>query len=100
MHRERPINASKSIVFEERTDMKTDAQIQNDVMEELKWNPSITHTHIGVAVDKGIVTLSGMVPSYIEKSAAETAAVRVEGVKAVVEKIEVRLPWNFKKNDS
>lgn len=71
--------------------MKSDAQIQTDVYQELKWDPSISHEHIGVSVAEGIVTLSGSVPKYIEKSAAEKAAQRVAGVKAVVEKIEVKL---------
>lgn len=79
--------------------MKTDSQIQADVMQELKWDPSVTHEHIGVAVADGIVTLSGVIPSYIEKSAAERAAQRVSGVKAVVEKIEVKLPGSFKRDD-
>jgi osmotically-inducible protein OsmY len=79
--------------------MKTDAQIQTDVMQELKWDPSITHEHIGVAVADGIVTLSGTVPSYIEKSSAEKAAQRVSGVKAVVEKIEVRVPGSYHRDD-
>jgi osmotically-inducible protein OsmY len=79
--------------------MKTDSQIQTDVMQELKWDPSVTHEHIGVAVSDGIATLSGTVPTYIEKSAAEKAAQRVSGVKAVVEKIEVKLPGSFKRGD-
>jgi osmotically-inducible protein OsmY len=79
--------------------MKTDAQIQTDVMQELKWDPSITHEHIGVAVADGIVTLSGTVPSYIEKSSAERAAQRVSGVKAVVEKIEVKVPGAYHRDD-
>ena len=79
--------------------MKTDAQIQMDVIQELKWDPSVTHEHIGVAVSDGIVTLSGTIPSYIEKFAAEKAAQRVGGVKAVVEKIEVQLPGSFHRND-
>jgi osmotically-inducible protein OsmY len=79
--------------------MKTDAQVQMDVMQELKWDPSVTHEHIGVAVSDGIVTLTGTVPSYIEKSAAERAAQRVAGVKAVVEKIEVRLPGSLRRDD-
>jgi osmotically-inducible protein OsmY len=79
--------------------MKTDAQIQTDVMQEVKWDPSITHEHIGVAVSGGIVTLSGTVPSYIEKSSAEKAAQRVGGVKAVVEKIEVRVPGSYHRDD-
>jgi osmotically-inducible protein OsmY len=68
-------------------------------MQEVKWDPSITHEHIGVAVSGGIVTLSGTVPSYIEKSSAEKAAQRVGGVKAVVEKIEVRIPGSYHRDD-
>jgi osmotically-inducible protein OsmY len=79
--------------------MKSDAQIQTDVMQELKWDPSVTHEHIGVAVSDGIVALSGTVPNYIEKSAAEKATQRVAGVKAVVEKIEVKVPGSFRKDD-
>jgi osmotically-inducible protein OsmY len=79
--------------------MKTDAQIQTDAMQELKWDPSITHEHIGVAVADGIVTLSGTVPSYIEKSSAEKAVQRVGGVKAVVEKIEVKVPGSYHRDD-
>ena len=79
--------------------MKSDAQIQTDVMQELKWDPSLTHEHIGVAVSDGIVTLSGTVPSYVEKSSAEKAAQRVGGVKAVVEKIEVKIPGSYHRDD-
>lgn len=71
--------------------MKTDSQIQSDVTQELKWDPSVTHEHVGVSVSDGVVTLSGTVPTYVEKSAAERAAQRVAGVKAVVEKIEVKI---------
>ncbi len=68
--------------------MKKDAQIQTDVIQELKWDPSVTHEHIGVSVNDGIVTLSGTVPSFVEKTSAERAVQRVSGVRAVVEKIE------------
>jgi osmotically-inducible protein OsmY len=68
-------------------------------MRELQWAPSVTHEHIGVAVTGGIVTLSGTVPSFIEKSEAEKAAQRVAGVKAVVEKIEVKLPGSLHGDD-
>ncbi len=71
--------------------MKTDSQIQADVIQALKWDPSVTHEHIGVTVSDAIVTLTGSVPSYIEKWASENACQRVAGVKAVVEKIEVKL---------
>ena len=79
--------------------MKTDSQIQSDVIQELKWDPSVTHEHIGVSATSSIVTLSGTVPNYAEKSAAERAAQRVGGVKAVVEKIEVKLPGSFQRTD-
>ena len=79
--------------------MKADAQIQKDVMEEMKWDPSVTHEHIGVAVANGVVTLSGQVPSYIEKSAAEKVAQRVTGVNAIVEDIEVNYPSHHNRTD-
>lgn len=79
--------------------MKSDSQIQTDVMQELIWDPRVSHEHIGVSVADGIVTLSGAIPSYIEKSAAERAAQRVSGVKAVVEKIDVKLPSLHEKDD-
>lgn len=79
--------------------MKTDSQIQTDVLQELKWDPSIAHEHIGVVVDGAIVTLSGRVPTYFEKWAAEKAVQRVAGVKAVVEKIEVKLPDSHERDD-
>tara|TARA_B110001454_G_C12723220_1_gene435935 strand:+ start:18977 stop:19366 length:390 start_codon:yes stop_codon:yes gene_type:complete len=68
--------------------MKSDSQIQADVLEQLNWDPNISHGHIGVSILNGIVTLSGRVPSFIEKLASEKATQRVGGVKAVVEKIE------------
>lgn len=79
--------------------MKTDSQIQTEVMQELRWDASVTHEKIGVAVSDGIVTLSGNVPSFIEKSSAVKAAQRVSEVKAVVEEIEVKLPGIYKRGD-
>lgn len=79
---------------------KTDSQIQTDVMNELSWEPRISNEQIGVAVHDGIVTLSGMVPNYAEKIAAETAAMRVRGVKGIAEEIEVRLTSPHVKNDT
>ena len=70
--------------------MKTDTQLQNDVMEELKWEPCVTATEIGVSAVKGVVTLNGTVPTYAEKWAAERAAQRVEGVKAIAEEIQIK----------
>lgn len=69
--------------------MKTDTAIQKNVLDELKWEPSVTEAGIGVSVHNGVVTLSGHVPSYAEKTAAERAARRVTGVKAIAEEVEV-----------
>src|SRR3981189_120247 len=74
------------------TETRTDAQIQSDVLEELKWDARVKPNEIGVAVKDGIVTLTGWVDSYTKKWAAEEAALRVKGVKAVANDIEVRLP--------
>jgi osmotically-inducible protein OsmY len=71
--------------------MKTDRQLQHEVEEELEWDSAVTATDIGVEVTNGVVTLSGHPPSLAEKLAAETAAQRVAGVKAVVVDMEVRL---------
>jgi osmotically-inducible protein OsmY len=70
--------------------MKTDSQLQQDVIDELQWEPRVDHAHVGVAVKDGIVTLSGFVKSYAEKLAAEKAARRVKGVRGLAEEIEVR----------
>jgi len=72
--------------------MKTDLQLQQDVLEELKFEPSIRETELGVAAKDGVVTLTGFVDSYAEKFAAERTAERVGGVKVVADEIEVKLP--------
>ena len=80
--------------------MKTDTQIQQDVMAELSWEPSVNAAHIGVEVSEGIVTLAGHVGNYTEKLDAERAAQRVHGVKALVVEMEVTLSGTGKRNDS
>ncbi len=79
--------------------MKTDAELQQHVMDELKWEPTIHAAEIGVAVKDGVVTLSGSVDSYGKKWAADRAAKRVFGVKAVVEEIKVALAGSYKRAD-
>ena len=79
--------------------MTNDSQLQMSVTEELSWEPSIQAAHIGVAANNGVVTLSGHVDTYMEKSAAENAARRVKGVKAVAEEIEVKLAIGVKRTD-
>jgi len=79
--------------------VKTDTELQQDVMNELKWEPAVKASDIGVGVTGGVVTLSGYVDSYYKKWAAERAAARVFGVRAVAEEIEVRLPGSSKRSD-
>jgi osmotically-inducible protein OsmY len=77
-----------------------DAEIQADVLAELKWEPRVQSTEIGVAVKDGIVTLTGWVDSYSKRWAAEEAAHRVRGVKAVANDIEVRLGVGSERTDA
>lgn len=79
--------------------MRTDNQLKQDVLAELRWEPSVTAAHIGVTARDGIVTLSGHVATYAEKHGAETAAGRVKGVKGIAEEIEVMLPLNVSRGD-
>src|ERR1700722_15292435 len=76
-----------------------DLELKKSVETELNWEPSINAAEIGVAVKDGIVTLTGRIPSYWEKVSAERAAMRVAGVKAVVNEIEVKLPTSSERSD-
>lgn len=80
--------------------MSRDDKLQKAVLAELSWEPSITVAHIGVTADHGTVTLTGHVESYGQKHAAEMATGRVKGVKAITEEIEVRLPFEIKRDDA
>lgn len=79
---------------------KTDVQLQRDVIDELRWDPSVGANEIGVAVKSGVVTLSGQVDSYARMYAASRAAERVAGVKAVAEDLVVSLPAGSKRSDT
>src|SRR5690242_2795449 len=79
--------------------MKSDRDVQQDVMRELDWEPSVDRTRVGVTVKDGIVTLTGHVSSYWEKYAAEKAAKRVAGVKAVANELDVKLPGDNQRTD-
>jgi osmotically-inducible protein OsmY len=81
------------------TTTRNDEQIQKDVLAELKWDARVAPNEIGVAVKDGIVTLTGMVDSFAKKSAAEEAAHRVRGVKAVANDIKVKLPVSSERTD-
>jgi osmotically-inducible protein OsmY len=79
---------------------KTDAQIQQDVLNELKWDMRVEPTDVGVEVDGGIVTLTGTVSSWAKKVAAEQAAHRVSGVLDVANDVKVKLPGSIERTDS
>ncbi len=78
---------------------KRDSKLQHDVMEELAWDPRIDHAGIGVAGMGGVVSLNGFVTCFAEKLAAERAAMRVEGVKAVANEIKIRFASDRKLAD-
>ena len=80
--------------------MKTDSQLQQDVMAELKWEPAVHAAQIGVEVKNGVVTLAGEVSSYVEKWNAERAAQRVNGVKALAVEMKVKLSEFGKRTDA
>lgn len=80
--------------------MKTDYELQQDVINELKWEPSINAAHIGVEAKDGVVTLSGHVDTFTEKWNAERAAKRVSGVKVLAIDIEVKLSSSTNPDDT
>jgi osmotically-inducible protein OsmY len=78
----------------------TDADIRRSVEAELNWEPAVRDsTAIGVAVTRGVTTLTGHVESYAEKLATERAAERVSGVTALVSQLDVHLPNNLERTD-
>jgi osmotically-inducible protein OsmY len=80
--------------------MKTDSQLQKDVLAELAWEPAVHAAEIGVSVKDGVVTLGGHVSSYLEKYEAERAAQRVSGVKALAIEMQVKLSAFGKRDDA
>lgn len=86
------------MALEEKT-VSCDHDLQQSVLAELSWEPSVDSAHIGVTANAGVVTLTGHVESFSQKVAADAAARRVKGVKAVAEDIEIRLPFEMKRSD-
>jgi osmotically-inducible protein OsmY len=80
--------------------MKTDRDLQIDVLNELRWEPGVQATDIGATVKDGVVTLEGSVDSYAEKWAAEKAVKRLPGVKALAVELEVKLPGSSERTDA
>jgi osmotically-inducible protein OsmY len=80
--------------------MKSDSQVQHDVIAELKWEPSVHAARIGVEVKNGVVTLAGHVDTYAEKWNAERATQRVAGVKAIATELKVQLSSLHQRTDA
>ena len=80
--------------------MNTDRQIQLDVLDELRWEPSVNATDIGVTVKDGVVMLEGTVDSFAEKWSAEKAARRVASVKGLAIDLDVKLPGFSERSDA
>jgi osmotically-inducible protein OsmY len=78
---------------------RADEEIQRDVQDELKWDARLQPHEIGIIVDGGVVTLTGWVDGYVKKWAAERAALRVSGVRAVANDVEVRLSGPGERTD-
>lgn len=76
-----------------------DKTLRQDVTDEFEFDPSFDGAHIGIAVEDGVVTLTGHVESYAQKLAAVAATQRVKGVQGIADEIEVRYPSNPKKAD-
>jgi osmotically-inducible protein OsmY len=79
---------------------QTDEQLQQEILREFKYDASLQPNEIGVAVKDGVATLTGHVDSYLKRWAAEEAAHRVRGVKAVANDIEVKLPTSSERTDA
>ena len=79
--------------------MKNNSELQADVQNAIKWEPLLNATEIEVTVKDGVVSLTGIVDSYVKKMEAENAAKRVMGVKALVENIKVKFPNSFSKSN-
>jgi|688.fasta_scaffold02793_24 osmotically-inducible protein OsmY len=79
--------------------MKTNEELQRAVLDAIKWEPLLNAAEIGVTAKDGVVTLTGVVNSFAKKAEAEMAAKNVVGVKAVVEKIELKFATDWVKKD-
>jgi osmotically-inducible protein OsmY len=80
--------------------MRTDLELTKDVSAELKADPQVDEKEIGVTVTSGVVTLEGVVPTFADKFAAERAAERVSGVRALADELTVKLPGAKERTDT
>jgi len=79
--------------------MRTDSEIQRDIEDELRWDPSLENDDIAVSVRDGVVTLAGFAKSYLDKWHAERVASKVKGVKAIANDLTVKLPSSSERAD-
>lgn len=80
--------------------MKTDSELQRDVVAELRWEPRLREEEIGITVRNGVVTLTGFVPDYAQRRVAAKAAARVAGVRAVAQELVVKVPETNHRSDT
>ena len=80
--------------------MKSNAELQQDVQDAIKWQPLLNAAEIGVTAKDGVVSLTGVVDRYVKKTEAEDAARNVAGVRALIEKIEVKFSGSYSKTNS
>lgn len=80
--------------------MKTDKQLEHDVLAQLEWDPSVDATQIGVTPKEGVVALTGSTVNLSQKMAAEKIVTRVNGFRAVANDVEVKIPGAGKRNDT
>jgi osmotically-inducible protein OsmY len=80
--------------------MKNNSELQTDVQNAIKWEPLLNAAEIGVTARDGVISLTGIVDSYVKKMEAENGAKKVIGVKALVENIEVKFPNSWSKTDA
>lgn len=80
--------------------MKTDTQLQKDVIDELRWDPRVNEAEIAVSAKGGVVTLTGTVETYAQKYQAERAVERVAGVRAVADDLQVKVIGSLERSDT
>jgi osmotically-inducible protein OsmY len=97
----KPVVAREALAAaREECEMRIDAQIQQAVLRELKWDTRVAETDVGVEVDRGVVTLTGNVDSYAKRVAAQEAAHRVVGVLDVANDVQVKIPGAHARTDT
>jgi osmotically-inducible protein OsmY len=80
--------------------MRTDSELRTDIIAELKWDPSIRDEDIATSVKDGVITLAGTIDTYTQRYAAERAVERVNGVRAIVNDLTVKLPGTMERSDA